>query len=116
MPPPKSVKHPRLFVLQPDGTALEFLNEAMLVYDFRVSRLDKFSRMDKEEIEVNGEAAEVLTFLTEHDKRLSIPSLIEKEVLIPRSVMSASQTVTIPETPPVEVYRRREILKFTDID
>lgn len=56
LPPPKSIPHPRLFMIK-DDVGYEFLNYDQLKYFFRCKNKDKDTIKTKKEIKINNEDA-----------------------------------------------------------
>jgi hypothetical protein len=117
LPPPKTVRAPRLINIREDGTAEEFFNEKQLEYFFRLKRLDPRTKTIQKTVQVGQESVKLHQFLTLTASSYSPPkteSLIAKEVVIPRLVKPIAQTTIISDHPREEIHTK-VVMKFPEI-
>ena len=117
LPPPKSVAHPRLFLVKADG-ATEFSNAEQLEYLFRNEQKNQNSIRSKKSISVNNEPAITHVFLHRETKfNPTCPTHLPENPFpkFPSCLELVNQTVSISAEPDHATFLTRNIIEFNQI-
>lgn len=126
LPPPKTIAHPRLFMIKNDGqVGYEYLNYEQLEYQFRCRHKDtELVQSTRNEITLDGEKAISHFFLKKYNGakpgKTQLPTytqgLTDIDIpRIPQSVELVNQTVSVPREPVKEEFVWRCIHEFRNL-
>lgn len=114
LPPPKTVAHPRLFLVKESG-ATEFMNAEQLEYLFMCNGKDKDIIASNKRIVVNNEKATSHNFMKKvNEWNPTQPAHMPADSMprMPQALEMVNQTVSIATEPEVSSYLQRNVLEF----
>jgi len=119
LPPPKTMGHPRLFMIKNDGgVGYEYMNAEQLEYLFRCQHKDtSLVQSNSNEITIDGEKAVSHFFLRKYEvgKMHSLINPAKENPKLPQSVELVNQTVSIPKEPLSEQFTWRCINQYRNM-
>ena len=114
LPPPKTVSHPRLFLVREDG-ATEFMNQEQLDYLFMCNAKSSAVLSSKKSITVENEKAVSHLFMRKQGSfDPNKPSHLPADSIprLPQALDMVNQTVSINTEPESSTYLKRNILEY----
>lgn len=114
LPPPKTVAHPRLFMVNANG-ATEFCNKEMLDYVFLTQLMDKDNIKSQRELKFNNEDAISHTFMKQERKFTpSNPPQLQPSPFpkMPQSLEMVNETESIASEPVTTRFMQRNIVEY----
>lgn len=117
LPPPKTMAHPRLFLIKND-VGYEFSTKEQLEYLFRCIAKDKELILTHKDVTIDNEKATSHLWMRKSKKfdaldYFGISSTLPK---IPQSVELVNQTVSIPAEPVNQEFIWRNIIEYKPLD
>ena len=114
LPPPKTVSHPRLFLVRESG-ALEYMNEEQLDYLFMVNSKSSDILVSKKTVNIENEKAVSHFFMNKQcEFNPSTPSHLPADSIprLPQALEMVNQTVSIATEPESSTYLKKNILEY----
>lgn len=115
LPPPKTVSHPRLFLVRKDG-ATEYMNGEQVEYLFMVNRKNADMLSTSKSVTVQNEPAVSHLFL----RRAKVqdpnkPSHLPADAIprLPQALEMVNQTVSIATEPESSTFSKRNIVEYS---
>ena len=114
LPPPKTVSHPRLFLVR-ENSAIEFMNEEQLDYVFMVNSKNSDVLVSKKSVNIENEKATSHFFMKKCDEfNPNFPSHLPADSIprLPQALDLVNQTVSIAQEPESSTYLKKNILEY----
>lgn len=116
LPPPKSLAHPRLFYVRPDGTGMELCNEEQVRHMFRTNANKQEKGFIQRSTKVLIENEECLShvFISKRQRRFDAHAFDVRAEFpkLPQSLELVNQTVSIPTEPVTEGVTLKNVKEF----